>query len=60
MITTLITAIVTLLILGPVGAVIGNWLGDFFKAESHSIYNRKDIKPFLVEVVNQAKKHMFD
>ena len=31
MITTLITAIVTLLILGPVGAVIGNWLGDFFK-----------------------------
>ena len=31
MITTLITAIVTLLILGPIGAVIGNWLGDFFK-----------------------------
>lgn len=35
------------------------WLGDFFKAESHSIYNRKDINPFLLEVVNQAKKHMF-
>ena len=31
MITTLITAIVTLLILGPIGTVIGNWLGDFFK-----------------------------
>ena len=31
MITTLITAIVTLQILGPIGAVIGNWLGDFFK-----------------------------
>ncbi|MFR3236180.1 MAG: PTS transporter subunit EIIC [Streptococcus thermophilus] len=31
MITTLITAIVTLLILGPIGAVIDNWLGDFFK-----------------------------
>lgn len=36
------------------------WLGDFFKAESHSIYNRKDIKPFLVEIVNQVKNICFD
>lgn len=31
MVTTLITAIVTLLVLGPIGAIVGNWLGDFFK-----------------------------
>ncbi|MFC3931969.1 PTS transporter subunit EIIC [Streptococcus dentapri] len=31
MVTTLITALVTLLILGPIGAIVGNWLGDFFK-----------------------------
>lgn len=31
MVTTLITALVTLLVLGPIGAIVGNWLGDFFK-----------------------------
>lgn len=31
MVTTLITAIVTLLVLGPIGAIVGNWIGDFFK-----------------------------
>lgn len=31
MVITLITALVTLLVLGPIGAIVGNWLGDFFK-----------------------------
>ncbi|MCI5870957.1 PTS transporter subunit EIIC [Streptococcus sp.] len=31
MVTTLITALVTLLVLGPIGAIVGNWLGNFFK-----------------------------
>lgn len=34
------------------------WFVDFIKADSHSIYNKKDIKPFMVETVNQIKKHM--
>ena len=34
------------------------WLSDFVKAESHSIYNGRDIKPFLVELVQQVKKHI--
>lgn len=34
------------------------WLSDFVKAGSHSIYNGRDIKPFLVELVQQVKKHI--
>ena len=34
------------------------WFCDFIKAESHSIYNKKDIRPFLIEVINQVKKHI--
>lgn len=34
------------------------WMIDFVKAESHSIFNLKDIGPFLVEVVNQIKRHI--
>lgn len=31
LITALITGIVALIVLGPIGAIIGNWLGAFFK-----------------------------
>lgn len=31
LITALVTAIVTFSVLGPIGSVIGQWLGDFFK-----------------------------
>lgn len=31
LITTLVTALVTFFILGPIGSVVGTWLGDFFK-----------------------------
>lgn len=30
LITTLVTALVTLTVLGPIGAIVGNWLGAFF------------------------------
>lgn len=37
---------------------ISKWFIDFFKAESHSIYNSKDIKPFVVEIVAQIRRHL--
>ncbi|MGV3022977.1 PTS transporter subunit EIIC [Streptococcus suis] len=30
LLTTLVTALVTLIVLGPLGAIVGNWLGAFF------------------------------
>lgn len=35
LITTLMTALVTLSVLGPIGSIVGNWLGDFFKWLEH-------------------------
>lgn len=35
-----------------------NWIVDFISAESHSIYNSKDLKPFFVEIMNQIKRHI--
>lgn len=32
------------------------WLKDFISADSHTIYNRKDIKPFLYEIFRLIKK----
>lgn len=34
------------------------WVAEFIKAESHSIFNSKDIGPFFVEIVNQIKRHI--
>lgn len=34
------------------------WFADFLNADSHSIYNSKDLKPFLIEIWNQVRKHI--
>lgn len=34
------------------------WFADFAKADSHSIFNSKDIGPFFVEIENQIKRHI--
>lgn len=36
------------------------WLIDFFTSNSHSIYNKKDIKPFWIETINQVKKQLLE
>ena len=33
------------------------WIFDFLGADAHSIYNRRDYKPFFVEIINQIKRH---
>lgn len=33
------------------------WIFDFLGADAHSIYNRRDYKPFFVEIINQMKRH---
>lgn len=35
-----------------------SWIVDFCKADSHSIYNKTDLKPFWIEICNQVKKHL--
>ena len=33
-----------------------SWLKDFMLAESHSIYNKKDMRPFIFEIARQIKR----
>lgn len=37
---------------------VREWMTDFIKADSHSIFNSKDIRPFFVEIENQIKRHI--
>lgn len=36
---------------------VKEWVVEFIKAESHSIFDLRDIRPFFVETVNQIKRH---